>query len=149
MYNVVSLVVHVAATFVIYTVRTDHGPVIADASSQTLRIGIRGFLTMLAFHKKSFGIIGDAFMHPHIGDVIRRDTVAKPFVSAFVNNDIIPVFAPAGSRNIFPEVSIHKFVPIRDRTLMLHAQVWSLHEFVTIFMKRVRPHPRSEERTVR
>ena len=60
-------------------------------------------------------------MYPHIGFVLSCDIIPKPFVSAFVNDDEIPIQAHSCSWQIPAIVAILIAVSIRYITLVLHS----------------------------
>src|SRR5687768_16373385 len=58
-----------------------------------------------------------------------------------MHNDEVPFQAPAGAREIAPEVSILVPVAIGDAALMLHAKVRSFNHLEPVFIKRIWAEP--------
>src|SRR5690606_40034430 len=80
-------------------------------------------------------------MDPHFSDITVGNIIGKPLVSTFVNQDKIEFESPARTRKVTSKVTVAKFIPISDRTLVLHSKIWYLHDFKTIFVKGIRPTP--------
>src|SRR5688572_3567276 len=95
--QVVSFIIHISTSFLVYTIRSDHWPVVTDIGPESLRICICSFLTIQAFNKQCFRIISKTLMHPHISYVPGSNIIAEPFMTAFMYDDIIPVLSPAAA----------------------------------------------------
>ena len=80
-------------------------------------------------------------MYPHVGNILGGNIVSKPFMTAFMNNDEVPVQTLTSSTEVATHIPFFELVPIGDSTLMLHAQVWRLYDFIPIVVKRVGTKP--------
>ena len=91
--HLAALGIHVAGALVIHAIHADDGPVILDALPVADDVVGTGLLPEQALSVDAFGIIGEAFVYPHVGIVLCGDVVAEPFMGALVHDDEIPLHA--------------------------------------------------------
>src|SRR4051812_29869137 len=112
MKQISALVIHIATAFLAYSVRPNDRSIIRYFFPQALHIFISSLLAIIIFREKGFRIISKTLMNPHVSNVFCSKIVAKPFVSTFMNNDIIPFFAPAGFGKVHAQITIPEFISI-------------------------------------
>lgn len=94
MNKIASFVIHVARSLIIDMVFCNDGSIVSNQRSCPLYICIAGIGAKMKICEQCFTVVGKTFMEPHVSQVIRRDIVSEPFVSAFMNYDEVPFESP-------------------------------------------------------
>ena len=97
MQHIGSFVVHIAAALGSDTVPSDNGPVIFNVGSRSANISSGIGFVEIVLCKKRLRIGSKALVNPHIRFVRGGDAVCEPFVTAFVDDDEIPLQTHTGS----------------------------------------------------
>src|SRR5262245_35072896 len=79
----------------------------------------------------------DPLVYPGVGNIGGGDAVAKPFMAAFVNDDVVEFGRDANTREILSHKTVLKPIAVGDGALVLHPDVWRLDQFVTVSLERV------------
>src|SRR5690554_5004099 len=101
-------------------VGTLHGAAVLYPSTVTVNVFLPGLFPEMIINIEGLRVIGEAFVYPHVGQVVGGDVITEPFMSRFVNHDEIPFFAPSAAGTVASEVSVLEFIAIGNGTLMLH-----------------------------
>ena len=127
MQHISGLWIHIPAAFLVDIITRDDRPVIADTAADAIIISIACILTIHIFHKQRLAVIGIALVNIHIRQVFGGEIVAKPFVTAFMDNDKIPFHPYAGTGSIPAPIAISIMIAIGHGALMLHPRMLHIH----------------------
>src|SRR5690349_24638260 len=97
MQQVGSFCIHITAAFIVNAIPANDRPVVRYIPAQALAVFVCGFFAFITFNKKNFGIVGKTFMDPHVGNIVGGNIITKPFMTAFMYNDIIPGKSATGA----------------------------------------------------
>src|SRR5450631_1375755 len=140
--HVTSLVIFISSFGTeVHPVKLNDGGFILYGLAGSDTIGIPGIFPEEKSGIQCFTIIGEGFMDPFVGDVFAGNIVSKPFMTALMYYNKIPFQSPAGSGKIFTIIAFTEAIAISNITLVFHAQVGGLHQFIPVFIKRISAKP--------
>src|SRR6218665_107805 len=113
--------IHIAASLCIEIIMGYNWSVISYSFASSGVVFISGLFSKNIIDKEGFAVIGKSFVYPHISQIICSNVIAKPFVSAFMNNNKIPFHSPARSGAVITAIAGLIMITIRNSTLMFHS----------------------------
>src|SRR4030095_8109788 len=119
--------IHILRRLGIYSTRRNDWSLVAHFRLVTVRILQTIGFAKHVFHVKTLKVGCPSFVNPHVRRIGCGDTVAKPLMSTFVNDDEIKSRTYAHAGPISFKITIGEMVPVGDGALMFHAGVWSLN----------------------
>src|SRR5450432_2802760 len=123
--------IHIRRPFPVDAIGPDDRIVVGDMAVDGYGIIVAYLGTEQTASVQNFGITGESFLYPHIRNVLCRDAIAEPLMSALMHDDEIPFHAPGRAVVAPAQVAVLKTVAIGYGALVLHTKMRGFHQLVS------------------